>query len=318
MISWNSIQRAIRLPTTAGKPIMPQAPRPKSPSAPSGHQPRAASAAKRAANRANAAKSTGPRSAAGKARVAQNGLRHGLGRPVWRDAALAGDVAALTRRICGLPAAPAAGERSDPRLALWLHLARPIAEAQVDVRRIRLARHRMLATALANPAYRSWRGNRARIEMLGQVGELLRLGIPLPDEMVEAFHHRHVGAEKFALVLADHCAEMLGLRALRTPRAVAAQLRDAGVHRRPGGAGRCRLRPLVDRYVVGARDRPVLEQAAGAQSPQARRAAAAGVARVRPPPPQAGGGAPAGRGSCFSFFSLPPIEIGCCRFRSLY
>jgi hypothetical protein len=66
----------------------------------------------------------------------------------------------------------------------------------------------MQETALANPKYRSWRGNRARIEMLGQVVELRRLGIPLPDEMVQAFHHRHEGVEKFALILADHSGEL--------------------------------------------------------------------------------------------------------------
>jgi hypothetical protein len=163
---------------------------------------------RRAANRANAAKSTGPRTAAGKARVAQNGCRHGLNRPAGRDPAFAGDIEAWARKICRLPAAPAAGECPDPRLALELHLARRIAEAQVEVRRVRLARHRMQETALANPKYRSWRGNRARIEMLGQVGELRRLGIPLPDEMVQAFHHRHEGVEKFALILADHSGEL--------------------------------------------------------------------------------------------------------------
>jgi hypothetical protein len=188
-----------------------QVPRPNSPTAPSARRlraPGATSDAKRAANRANAAKSTGPRTAAGKARVAQNGCRHRLNRPVAGDPALAGDIEAWARKICCLPAAPAADERPDPRLALKLHLARRIAEAQVDLTRVRLARHRMLETALANPKYRSLRGNRARIEMLGQVGELLRLGIPLPDEMVQACHHRHEGVEKFALILGDHCGEL--------------------------------------------------------------------------------------------------------------
>ena len=178
------------------------------PVVPPADAPAATSERRRAANRANAGKSTGPRTAAGKARVAKNACRHGLNRPVGRDPAFAGDVAAWARRICGLPAAPTAGERSDPRLRLKLHMARRIAEAQVDIIRIRRGRHAMLARALDNPNYRSWRGNRARIEMLGQVVELRRLGIPLPDEMVQAFHFRHQGVEKFALILADCVGEL--------------------------------------------------------------------------------------------------------------
>jgi len=171
-----------------------------------------ASARKRAANRANAGKSTGPRTAAGKARVARNARRHGLNRPVAGVAALAGDVEAIARAICGLGAAPAAGEASDPVLRLKLHLARRIAEAQVDLTRVRRARHDMLAQALANPSYRSWRGLKPRIEMLSQAGELMALGIPLPPEMAHAFQFRHEGPAKFALVLADHSAELLGFR----------------------------------------------------------------------------------------------------------
>jgi hypothetical protein len=178
------------------------------PVVPPADAPAATSERRRAANRANAGKSTGPRTAAGKARVANNGCRHGLNRPVGRDPAFAGDVEAWARRICGLPAAPTAGERSDPRLRLKLHMARRIAEAQVDIIRIRRGRHAMLARALDNPNYRSWRGNRARIEMLGQVVELRRLGIPLPDEMVQAFHFRHQDVEKFALILADCVGEL--------------------------------------------------------------------------------------------------------------
>ena len=82
-----------------------------------------------AANRANAARSTGPRTRAGKAVVARNALRHGLSVPVLADASLAAEAAALAQQIAGK-------DESEPRRAAALR----IAEAQVDVLRIRRVR----------------------------------------------------------------------------------------------------------------------------------------------------------------------------------
>jgi hypothetical protein len=87
-----------------------------------------------AANRANAARSTGPRTAAGKAAVARNALRHGLSLPVLADPALAPEVATLAERI----ASPGAGEAR--RAAAFR-----IAEAQVDVLRVRRVRLQIMA-----------------------------------------------------------------------------------------------------------------------------------------------------------------------------
>src|SRR4029077_8546921 len=76
----------------------------------------------RAANRANAARSAGPRTRAARPIVARNALRHGLSLPVVADPALAAEVSALARRIAG----EGAGEARRPA-------AVRIAEAQVDV-----------------------------------------------------------------------------------------------------------------------------------------------------------------------------------------
>src|SRR5215510_6906587 len=82
-----------------------------------------------AANRANAARSTGPRTAAGKAAVARNALRHGLSLPVLADPALAPEVTALAGRIAS-PGASGAAQAAALR----------IAEAQVNVLRMRRVR----------------------------------------------------------------------------------------------------------------------------------------------------------------------------------
>ena len=81
------------------------------------------------ANRANARKSTGPRTAAGKARVSRNARRHGLSRPLLCEGAFVPQVEALAQEIAGQDAA---GER--------LVLACNIAAAQLDLARIRIAK----------------------------------------------------------------------------------------------------------------------------------------------------------------------------------
>ncbi len=120
------------------------------------------------ANRVNARKSTGPRTAAGKAAVARNALRHGLSLPLWREHAIELDVDALARRIVGsIP-----GLAAEPRLHA---LACRIAEAQLDLARVRRARLPV----------------RARLETdLAAAHELLRL---------ERYERSALARRKFAL-----------------------------------------------------------------------------------------------------------------------
>jgi hypothetical protein len=90
------------------------------------------------ANRANARASTGPKTAQGRARAAQNALRHGLSLPVYSDPILAEQVEVLAREI--------AGKDADAEIQ---ELARRVAEAQIDVSRARYARHQLLSRALS-------------------------------------------------------------------------------------------------------------------------------------------------------------------------
>ncbi len=92
------------------------------------------------ANRANARASSGPRTAAGKAQSAQNAFRHGFNVPIWRDPDLGSDVEALAQRI--------AGKGADANV---LELARHAAEAQIDLRRVRSHRHRLIEQVMPDP-----------------------------------------------------------------------------------------------------------------------------------------------------------------------
>ena len=106
------------------------------------------------ANRANARASTGPRTVQGRVRAARNALRHALSLPVCANPALSEEVETLARESAG----PGANAETQER-------ARRVAEAQIDLCRVRYARHKLLSDALANPHYdngeRSWHSSKA-------------------------------------------------------------------------------------------------------------------------------------------------------------
>ena len=102
------------------------------------------SARKIRSNRANARSSTGPKTPKGKGRSGKNALRYGLSLPVNSDPTLSQEVAALARQIAGADATPEIQE-----------MARHIAEAQVDLRRVRVLRHDLISRALSDPDYDS-------------------------------------------------------------------------------------------------------------------------------------------------------------------
>jgi hypothetical protein len=98
---------------------------------------------KRGANRANARRSTGPKTAKGKASAAKNALRHGLSLSVLDDPLLAAEIESLAQRIAG------PGANAD-----IIALARRIAEVQIDLKRVRSYRRRRVEQRLTDAADR--------------------------------------------------------------------------------------------------------------------------------------------------------------------
>jgi hypothetical protein len=91
-----------------------------------------------AANRRNAHKSTGPRSGAGKKRASGNAYRHGLSLNITSTAAFAKQLDKLARKI--------AGNTED---AIVLERARAIAQAELDLARVRRAKLALIERASA-------------------------------------------------------------------------------------------------------------------------------------------------------------------------
>jgi hypothetical protein len=94
------------------------------------------------ANRANARASTGPRTEQGKARSALNACSHGLSLSVTSNSVLTEQVDILAREFSGRSSDPEIGE-----------LAHDVAEAQIDLVRIRWARHDLLVRDLVDANY---------------------------------------------------------------------------------------------------------------------------------------------------------------------
>ena len=101
------------------------------------------------ANRANARASTGPRTTWGRTRAARNALRHALSLPVC-------SIPALSEEVQSGPGANAETQA----------LARRVAEAQIDLRRVRFARHQFLSDTLSNEYYGSYANLRKKLKVL--------------------------------------------------------------------------------------------------------------------------------------------------------
>jgi hypothetical protein len=112
---------------------------------------------------------------------------------------LAGDVEALMRRICG--------EDCDPKL---MELARHVAEAQIDLRRVRTYRQRLVQRALTDQGFQTKATKRAQFRWA--VAILRDPFNDLPEDLEQARHPPPVkGPEKLAVILADYARELAAL-----------------------------------------------------------------------------------------------------------
>ncbi len=155
------------------------------------------SARKIRTNRANARASSGPKTAAGKAHSALNAFRHGFSVPIFLDPTLASDVEALALRI--------AGKATDLNL---LELARRIAEAHIDLRRMRPYRHRLIERAMpevlaeaAEPAPRAPASPRGGADDRGRILRADPLGAEAAKTLaaLDRYERRALSRRKFAI-----------------------------------------------------------------------------------------------------------------------
>lgn len=103
------------------------------------------------ANATNAIASSGPKTASGRARAAKNARKHGLAVPMSCDPAISAEVELAVHELVGTYASPEVKA-----------LARPVAEAQMELIRVRRARHDLIGTAFNDPNYKSPRAFKAR------------------------------------------------------------------------------------------------------------------------------------------------------------
>jgi hypothetical protein len=137
-------------------------------------------------------------------RSARNARRHGLSLPVLSDRALSDEVEARACEIAGTGAPPEMHE-----------LARRIAEAQVDLRRVRSARHDLLSGALCDPDYDSSAAKRKKSKLAVEATKLrarLELSprlrsMPLISQLLTSLEgsvqSSPEGPQKFATILSD-------------------------------------------------------------------------------------------------------------------
>jgi hypothetical protein len=173
------------------------------------------------ANRVNARASTGPRTAAGKARAARNAQRHGLTLSVLADPAYADELKAYAKELVG-----------DGTSAELQHLACRVAAAQIDLINVRQARHHLISSALKSGGRRDADGSSADGGPLTRP-RTIRKGDMNSTSVPDALTGQD--AQRYAEILAELAANMAGMdryerRALSRRKTAIRELDQARAH----------------------------------------------------------------------------------------
>jgi hypothetical protein len=139
------------------------------------------------ANRRNARRSTGPRTAAGKARASRNAWQHGLSIPVLEEASV--EAERLAHTIAGM-----AGDRAR------LEHARRFAQAELDLLRVRAVRSALMSGNTEQAARGTTAAAQAPRDLLTVVGDATAmLNNLLQLERLGRYERRAMSRRKKAL-----------------------------------------------------------------------------------------------------------------------
>ena len=151
------------------------------------------------ANRANARASTGPKTARGRVRTARNALRHGLSLPFYANPTLSQEAEELAREMAGTDAS-----------AEIRQLACRIAEADIDLRRVRHARNQFLTDRLNDEYYESRANRRTKLAFIFKLLRPNAPDIPMPA-LSKYLTSTPQGPEKLATILSQEAKQLMAM-----------------------------------------------------------------------------------------------------------
>lgn len=156
-----------------------------------------ASARKDNTNRANARFSTGPKTLHGRARASRNALRHGLSLAIDCDPLLSEEVDALAGKIVGANVNPQV-----------VKLARHVAEAEIDLSRIRALRHQIVNTALCDATYETETRSREKFALVRRCARVDGPFTPMRDEVMDFLYSYPQDSSKLAMIMSDKAQQL--------------------------------------------------------------------------------------------------------------